>query len=275
MCSGAVSALSHYIERSGVATVAISLVREQTAQVAPPRALWVPFPLGRPLGVPGDERFQLDVMRAAFAMLETATEPTIDDYPIDAPGGGPEPWACPLSLATDPDESVTGRLRSEVARLRPWAAETRRTRGRSTFGLSGAGVDQVDDVVEALAEIADSGNIADPPASKIEWAHPMPLLIRHLADDLRSYYHEAIAAQPGPTPPDHNALNDWIFGSTALGDTFIQIADHLSAAGDDDLMARIVRGLLIPEGRYHGQSNFSGVAGFEAGRETDDNDEDT
>ena len=35
-------------------TTGISLVRENTASMQPPRALWVPFPLGRPLGVPDD-----------------------------------------------------------------------------------------------------------------------------------------------------------------------------------------------------------------------------
>ena len=31
--------------------------------IRPPRALWVPFILGRPLGKPGDEAFQLAVVR--------------------------------------------------------------------------------------------------------------------------------------------------------------------------------------------------------------------
>ena len=132
------SALAHFIERAGVATVCISLVREQTEKVNPPRALWVPFPLGRPVGVPGDADFQKDVMRAAFAMLETATEPTIDDYPHEAPEAGPEQWACPLNLGTPSDDTLGARLTAEVGRLRPWAAETRRRRRRTTFGLSGA-----------------------------------------------------------------------------------------------------------------------------------------
>ncbi len=256
-------ALSHYIERAGVATASISLVREQTERVRPPRALWVPFPLGRPLGVAGDPAFQLDVIRAALAMLETATEPTIEDYPIEAPGGGAEAWACPLNLAVESDGSLRSRLLAEVARLRPWAVETRRERGRTFFGLSGASPDQVDDVAAALADIAESGELTNAPAGEVEWAHPMPLLLRHIADDLRGFYHEAIAAQPGETPPDHDALNDWIFGDTVLGEVLIALGDKLTAAGDDDPMALLVRGLSIPEGRYRGVSNFEGVAGYE------------
>ena len=38
-----------------------------------PRALWVPFALGRPLGSADDPEFQKDVMRAALGMLATAT----------------------------------------------------------------------------------------------------------------------------------------------------------------------------------------------------------
>ena len=68
-----------------MATASISLIREQTERVRPPRALWVPFPLGRPLGIPGDTNFQLDVLRATLGMLSTATEPVIEDYPIEAP----------------------------------------------------------------------------------------------------------------------------------------------------------------------------------------------
>ena len=250
------SALAHFIERAGVATVCISLVREQTEKVNPPRALWVPFPLGRPVGVPGDADFQKDVMRAAFAMLETATEPTIDDYPHEAPEAGPEQWACPLNLGTPSDDTLWARLTAEVGRLRPWAAETRRRRGRTTFGLSGAAEDQVDVVIEALAAVAESGDLDAVPAGDVEWAHEMPFLLRHLADDVRGFYHEAIASQPGDTPPNHDALNEWIFGETVLGDVLLAIADHLTAAADDNPFAPLIRNFIIPEGHYRGIANF-------------------
>ena len=244
-----------------MATASISLVREQTERVRPPRALWVPFPLGRPLGVPGHADFQLDVLRTSLGMLSTATEPTIEDYPIDAPGAGPDTWACPLTLAVESDDSLEGRLLAEVGRLRPWAAETRRRRGRTLFGLSGAAPDQVDDVATVLATVAASGHITDPPDADIDWAHPMPFLLRHLADDLRSFYHEAIAARPGDTPPNHDALNAWIFGETVLGEVLRAIGDHLTAAGDTNPMALLVRNFVIPEGHYRGVANFEGIPG--------------
>lgn len=245
-------ALANYIERAGVATASISLIREQSEAVRPPRALWVPFDLGRPLGVADDPEFQTAVLRATLGMLTSATEPTIEDFPHEAPGKqAASQWVCPISFAVPDDPSLGGRLNAEIARLAPWAAETRAKRGRTLFGVSGAGPDQVAAVAQALVAVAESGNLTDDPAgdeaSGIEWRFAMPLLVRHLADDLRTYYHEALAAQPGGGNPDHDALNDWIFGQTALGDVLQAIAAHLTT--DGQAMSLLVRKLLIPEGR--------------------------
>ena len=219
----------------------------------------MPFALGRPLGSADDPEFQKDVMRSALGMLATAIESTIEDYAQEAPlEAGPEVWACPLNLPVDEDPSHSGRLLAEVARLKPWALETRTSRGRTLFGVTGAPIDAVDAVAEALGAIADSGDLAQVPEADFEWAFTMPLLVRHLADDLRTFYHEAVAAQPGPTAPNHDALNDWIFSGTALGDTLQAIGDHLTAA--DNAIMNLVRGLVIPEGRYAGGgAHWSGV----------------
>jgi hypothetical protein len=215
----------------------------------------VPFALGRPLGSATDSEFQKNVMRQAFALLDTATERTIVDYDGPLPEeAGPGQWACPLNLGPIVDDSLTGRLLAEVGRLKTWSAQTRAARGRTLFGVSGAGPEQIDDVARALASVAAADSITDPPPGDIEWAFDMPLLIRHLADDLRTFYHEAIAAQPGSAAPNHDAINDWIFGGTALGDTLQAVADRLTQA--DDPMASLVRGLVIPEGRYQGGSAF-------------------
>jgi hypothetical protein len=58
------------LERQGIATVAIQLLREVAERVRPPRALCVPFPLGYPLGLPGDAAGQRRVMECALRLLE-------------------------------------------------------------------------------------------------------------------------------------------------------------------------------------------------------------
>ena len=117
--------------------------------------------------------------------------------------------------------------------------------------------------MRALLAVAETGDVDASPTDEVEWAHPMPFLLRHLVDDLRSYYHEAIAAQPGPTPPDHDALNDWIFDETAFGELLILLGDRLTEAEAHSPFAPLVRGLTIPEGRYRGRAGFKGVAGYE------------
>jgi hypothetical protein len=57
------------LERHGIATVAIQLLREVAERVRPPRALYVPFPHGYPLGLPGDSAGQRRVIEAALRLL--------------------------------------------------------------------------------------------------------------------------------------------------------------------------------------------------------------
>ena len=46
--------LARALELTGISTTSISLVREHTGKVKPPRALYVPFPFGHALGRPDD-----------------------------------------------------------------------------------------------------------------------------------------------------------------------------------------------------------------------------
>ncbi len=187
----------------------------------------------------------------------------------------PEQWACPVSFPIATDESFTARLQAEVTRLAPWSLETRTMRGRTLFGASGAMPDQVEAVARALGKIADHGNLNEPPDEGIDWNFSMPLLVRHLADDLRTFYHEAVASQPGPGAPNHEALAAWIFGEdgssrTALGETLLEIAEHLTE--DNRPASLLVRGWMIPEGHFHGGSAFptaEQMAGFGAAERSD------
>ncbi|MDR3718586.1 MAG: hypothetical protein P4K98_07270 [Bryobacteraceae bacterium] len=64
------------IEKSGIPTVSITVCKELTAKVRPPRALFVDRPFGYPLGEPGDAAFQTRILLAALALLSR---------PVDAP----------------------------------------------------------------------------------------------------------------------------------------------------------------------------------------------
>lgn len=70
------------LERRGISTVAIQLLRMVAEKVRPPRALAVPFPHGYPLGKPDDAELQHAVIEAALRMLEDPNlqPPAIVDY---------------------------------------------------------------------------------------------------------------------------------------------------------------------------------------------------
>src|SRR5918994_7102241 len=88
------------MEREGIPTAQVSLIREQTAAARPPRALWVPFMLGRPFGAPNERDFQRRVLRHLLSLFERSSGPVLEDFPQDAPGGalGDSAFACPVSF---------------------------------------------------------------------------------------------------------------------------------------------------------------------------------
>ena len=70
------------LERNGIATAVIQLLRSVAEKVRPPRALWVPFLHGYPLDAPGDPDRQHDVIDATLRMLENgvAEPPVLVDF---------------------------------------------------------------------------------------------------------------------------------------------------------------------------------------------------
>ena len=52
----------------------MSTGRDLTAQVKPPRSVFVNHPMGNNFGPPNDPETQLQIMREAFDLLDTATE---------------------------------------------------------------------------------------------------------------------------------------------------------------------------------------------------------
>ncbi len=70
------------LERRGIATVTLQLLKEVAVRVRPPRALWVPFPHGYPLGRPGDPPGQHAVIEAALRLLEdeSLSAPALLDF---------------------------------------------------------------------------------------------------------------------------------------------------------------------------------------------------
>ena len=81
MCNQTVCLIAAEIERQGISTVCIVLLRSVAEAVRPPRAMAVPFKHGYPLGAPDDANLQREVMGAALRVLEVeGPPPVLRDY---------------------------------------------------------------------------------------------------------------------------------------------------------------------------------------------------
>jgi hypothetical protein len=214
-----VGGLAIYLEEEGLATTQISLIRIHSERTRPPRALWVPFELGRPLGVPGDPDFQKRVMRAAFALLDADHGPVLVDYPEDVPACAALPdadamngMACPVDFPSLPDETaptseIGMALMKEIAALAPWYAVAVSSRGRTTVGPSGLPVVVAGKYLAAfLEDQAIRCPRDDMPAFRV---------LKLAYEDLKAYYTEAITMQPGYATSKR--VEDWLFRETVLG----------------------------------------------------------
>ena len=238
--------LSQYIERAekdggaGIATVQVSLIRPVTEAVRPPRALWVPFPFGRPLGPPNRPDVQLDVLRQTLGLVDQPTAPALIDYPDNVNGDdipSEEGWSCPVTFPTvEPNtqsEYLKAQLRTEAQLLRPWFDEGLRVRGRTTVGTSGKGADSIGEMLEILVTFSVDAGMKVPDG----YNHPMPQLLRHLVADIRAFYSEAAISKPGVRFPSPTDLEEWFFLETVAGDVFYQVRERLLSADMIDLIA--------------------------------------
>jgi hypothetical protein len=243
-----VGGLGHILEQEGLATTQVSLIREHTEKIRPPRALWVPFELGRPLGAPGDPDFQRDVLRAVLALLDEPEGPVLRDFPRDAPArtdgdaaADEEAWVCPISLAPPPDaDDPEAALLAEVAEMRPWHDIAVERLGRTTTGTSGL------EIEEAARFIA--GHLAEPwPESPDPGMHPAEVL-KLATEDLKAYYGEAIAAQPGS--PTSRESADWFWGETVAGATLLALHPILKESADKRYRL-LANAVLVPRSQQH------------------------
>lgn len=226
------SALSYFLEREGLLTTGISLVKENTESMQPPRALWVTFPLGRPLGKPGDAAFQLDVIRAALDLLKRSEGPVLEDYPHDAPAiEAGRAAACPVSFArgVDDDDSWKTRLRREFSQLEPWyELSCRRRGGRTLVGLTDQPPGQN---IQTLAEHLDGGVLP----TDITW-------LKRAIEDIKAFYMEAMTAQPGDY--DSGALQTRFWGETSFGAAVLAFYHQFQNSEDDRL--KLIARILAP-----------------------------
>jgi hypothetical protein len=77
-----VGLIQREIEKAGILTIGVSIVREYSEKVRPPRTVFLRWPFGHPFGEPFNSAQQRVILAEAFAALFTIQEPgTIVDLP--------------------------------------------------------------------------------------------------------------------------------------------------------------------------------------------------
>ena len=238
--------MGHYLEETGIATTQISLLREHTEIIRPPRALWVPFEMGRPLGPPGRPDFQRRVLRAALELLEAEAGPLIADFPDDAPISETEEegWFCPVSFPPPTDEADAGGFRAavegEMSQLRPWYDMALERHERTTVGASGLQIEALGGFLTGFLK----GTPAESPVAGIG----VGALLKLASEDLKAFYQEAAAAMPGQASSEE--LADWFWRTTVAARMFAALKTTC-ATSDDASVRAIGERQLVPRIHLH------------------------
>lgn len=216
--------------------------------MGPPRALWVPFMLGRPLGAPDDPDFQKRVLKSALKLLEITTGPVLEDYPEEAPEpkSSPQPLACPVSFTRPADialplEALLSAFAQEIAQLQNWFDIAKKKTGRTTSTTSGLSAE------EAARFISDflMGKPVIWPLAGMSPAANLKMAV----EDVKSYYLEAVAAQPGQDTRSDKLLN-WFWGETAAAPVINELRKY-SLKSEDRELNLLGALLLIPRAQMH------------------------
>lgn len=183
--------------------------------------------LGRPFGAPKEPDFQRRVLRSLLSLLERPAGPVLDDFHEDAPMASEASFACPVSFAsaTPREGGLAGAVLEEVAELRPWYELARRRRGRTTVGVFGAGAEAA--TRHVVSYIKGSPEAPPDPA----WSAGMA--VKRACDDLKAFYYEAAAAQPGNL--DAKAIESWFWTETAAAQALLAIRDYCLKSSDESL----------------------------------------
>jgi hypothetical protein len=222
-----VSALGHYLEVEGIATTIVSLVRLHSEIIKPPRSLFVPFELGRPLGPPKNSSLQKQVLEGALALLESDDGPSVlvdFDHVGDDAGLDPN-WLPPINesppIAKAEIDAVRFMLLAEVTSLQAAYIEVSATRGRTTVGVSQLNLDEISDHIVSFLKGPHEKSPRDDLTAT--------MALRFCADDLKAYYYEAATLNGHPSSWQ---LDNWFWRYTVAGKILITL--RAAALESDD-----------------------------------------
>ena len=230
-CTHTASALARVLEAQGLSTVVLALVREFVEKVRPPRAVYVPFPFGAPVGMPGDREQQLAVLRTALKTFEATSGPTLVDYEAALPPG--HSAAPTVASAIERSQQPAVDAATETSMMRRYYEQWLADHGDKTaVGLSGIPAVRFRGIIRSFEAF-----VKDPDADIRERPESVsrPEFIRYCSDDLKAMFLEGrMIMKPGETPEQ---ANRWLWGETALGRLLVDVKDQMERSDDENMRA--------------------------------------
>ena len=201
------STLAHVFEAAGLSTIVLASMKEVAERIAPPRTLYCEFPLGRPLGHPGDVEFQTDVITRGLALLDSS-ESVFETHPAVIESDE-TPMSCTIPPRFDPDLPPAV---DEAQGLRAAYDRALAKRGVTSVGRV-LGPDEIPAALAVLHQWAEGTPMGD-----VELPGKNTVAVAH---DIRTYYEEAaMELATGPTPGGR-AAEAWFFEATEAGKTML------------------------------------------------------
>jgi hypothetical protein len=267
-----VGVIQRQIEAAGVATTSISLVRRFTELVRPPRALWVPFPFGRPLGAPNNARVQRLVLLSVLGLLKRSNGPVLEDLVLpqefdhldaryQASGSKCGPTSCDFGaiLGSGGGERLGQKaydcrfepIREEIGRLTALHTQYRERYRRTQVSASRLGSEAMIDAAEAVHRFV----CVEMPESKC-CGIAERRFIRSAIDDLKAFYVESRIAEDDGTIENAASINDWLWLDTHMSSLLVAARDRLIEVTDtsEDPNWILARG-IVPRG--YGKSGYT------------------
>lgn len=180
---------------------------------------------------------------SVLELLEAVEGPVLADFPDDAPESEVQQMTtvCPISFAGSVKDISTTDLmlnafRDELSHMLTWYELARRKAGRTTSGVSGLFPEEIADAMAAFLR----GNTDVRPVAGLTTADTL----RMAAEDLKTCYFEALAAQPGQNGGPL-AMADWFWGQTVAAQIINAVRNIcLGIPGNDfQLLGKL---LLVP-----------------------------
>jgi hypothetical protein len=203
----------------------------------------VPFQLGHPLGAPDDPAFQRRVLLSVLNLLEAHSGPVLADFAEDEPENDAiTVLACPVNFSPGPSatgetDPLLAEFRREVTAMRPWYDMAVHLRNRTTVGVSGIAIEDLDDFLYAFVKGEEPAN----PRDDISLVYTLKLAV----EDLKAYYIEGVTAQPGQASVSSQVLQDWFWDETAAGKVLLALK-KVCEASPDRMFSMIGAHFIVP-----------------------------